>query len=139
MKYVMTEQVNRKGMELIPETDAVYVAHDPDPGHYREEMKDADALIVRAAPAGIVSRAVMEAAPSLKVIGRTGVGFDSVDVQAAADLGIPVIVTPGANNRSVAEHTLCMMLALSKNLIEAQLEAAKGNWAIRDCGKYFEL
>ena len=139
MKYVITETLNHKGMELMQPGDTVFVAHDPDPRHYEEELRTADAFIVRAAPAGIVSREVMEAAPSLKVVGRTGVGFDSVDVQAAADLGIPVVITPGANNRSVAEHTLCMMLALSKNLIEAQLEAAKGNWGIRDAGKQFEL
>ena len=64
-------------------------------------MKDADALIVRAAPAKIVNKAVMEAAPRLKVIGRTGVGYDSVDVDAATELGIPVVNTPGANNRAL--------------------------------------
>lgn len=138
MKYVMTEAVVSEGMELLGEAD-VYVAHDANPANYKEEMRDADALIVRAAPAGIVSRQVMEDAASLKVIGRTGVGYDSVDVQAATALGIPVVITPGANNRAVAEHSLTMMLALSKNLVEAQVETAAGNWAIRDAHKQFEL
>ena len=71
---------------------AVYVAHDANPANYTEKMKDADALIVRAAPAKTVNRQVMEAAPNLKVIGRTGVGYDSVDVEAATELGIPVVV-----------------------------------------------
>ena len=66
-------------------------------------------------------------------------GYDSVDVAAATALGIPVVITPGANNRAVAEHTLTMMLALSKNLVEAQVETAKGNWAVRDAHKQFEL
>ena len=62
-----------------------------------------------------------------------------MDVEAATELGIPVVITPGANNRAVAEHSLTMMLALSKNLVEAQVESAKGNWAIRDAHKQFEL
>ena len=102
-------------------------------------MSYTEELIVRAAPAKIVNKAVMEAAPQLKVIGRTGVGYDSVDVDAATELGIPVVITPGANNRAVAEHSLTLMLALSKNLVEAQVEASKGNWAIRDAHKQFEL
>ena len=124
MKYVMTEAVAPEGMALLDQSEKVYVAHDANPANYTEEMKDADALIVRAAPAKIVNKAVMEAAPRLKVIGRTGVGYDSVDVDAATELGIPVVITPGANNRAVAEHSLTLMLALSKNLVEAQVEAS---------------
>ena len=77
MKYVMTEAVAPEGMALLDQSEKVYVAHDANPANYTEEMKDADALIVRAAPAKIVNKAVMEAAPRLKVIGRTGVGYDS--------------------------------------------------------------
>lgn len=139
MKYVMTEAVCAQGMALLDGGETIYVAHDANPANYKEEMADADALIVRAAPAKIVNREVMEAAPGLKVIGRTGVGYDSVDVEVATQLGIPVIITPGANNRAVAEHSLTMMLALSKNLVEAQVETAKGNWGIRDAHKQFEL
>lgn len=135
----MTEAVAAEGMALLGDQETIYVAHDANPANYKEEMKDADALIVRAAPAKIVSRQVMEDAGNLKVIGRTGVGYDSVDVQAATELGIPVVITPGANNRAVAEHSLTLMLALSKNLVEAQVETAKGNWAIRDAHKQFEL
>ena len=92
MKYVMTEAVAPEGMALLDQSEKVYVAHDANPANYTEEMKDADALIVRAAPAKIVNKAVMEAAPRLKVIGRTGVGYDSVDVDAATELGIPVVM-----------------------------------------------
>lgn len=139
MKYVMTEAVCREGMELLEDGQQIFVAHDADPMNYIKEMSNADALIVRAAPAGIVNREVMEHAKKLKVIGRTGVGFDSVDVEEATKRGIPVVITPGANNRAVAEHALAMMLALSKNLVEAQIETAKGNWGIRDAHKQFEL
>ena len=81
MKYVMTEAVVQEGMALLDQEDTVYVAHDANPANYTEEMKDADALIVRAAPAKIVNRQVMEDAPNMKVIGRTGVGYDRVDVE----------------------------------------------------------
>lgn len=135
MKYVMTEAVAPEGMALLDQSEKVYVAHDANPANYTEEMKDADALIVRAAPAKIVNKAVMEAAPRLKVIGRTGVGYDSVDVDAATELGIPVVITPGANNRAVAEHSLTLMLALSKNLVEAQVEASNSNMVTNEKNK----
>lgn len=139
MKFVMTEAVAKEGMNLLNNGEEIYVAHDTNPLNYLDEMQEADALIVRAAPANVISREVMEKSPNLKVIGRTGVGYDSVDVDAATELGIPVVITPGANNRAVAEHSLTLMLALSKNLVEAQAETAKGNWAIRDAHKQFEL
>lgn len=139
MKYVMTEAVAPEGMALLDQKETIYIAHDANPANYEDEMKEADVLIVRAAPAKIVNRQVMEKAANLKVIGRTGVGYDSVDVKAATELGIPVVITPGANNRAVAEHSLTMMLAIAKNLVEAQVETTKGNWEIRDAHKQFEL
>lgn len=138
-KYVMTEAVCKEGMELLKPEDQVFIAHDANPVNYIEEMAETDVLIVRAAPAKVVNKEVLKQALHLKVIGRTGVGYDSVDVNEAAKLGIPVVITPGANNRAVAEHTLTLMLALSKNLVEAQVETAKGNWEIRDAHKQFEL
>ena len=99
-------------------------------------MQDADALIVRIAKC---DGHAIEHSPNLKVIGRTGVGYDTVDVKKATELGIPVVITPGANNRSVAEHAVAMMFALSKNLVQAQNEMCAGNWEIRGAGKAFEL
>lgn len=138
MKYTMTEALCEEGMALL-EGEEIFAAHDPEPSHYPGEMENTDALIVRAAPSKAVNEAVLKAAPRLKVIGRTGVGYDSVDVGAATKAGIPVVITPGANNRAVAEHVLAMMFALSKNLVEGHMETAKGNWKIRDAHKAFEL
>lgn len=136
----MTQAVCPEGLELLKErtngTAAVYVANDGDPNHYLEEMRDADALIVRIAAC---DAHVIENSPGLKVIGRTGVGYDSVDVKKATELGIPVVITPGANNRSVAEHAVAMMFALAKNLVEGQQELCRGNWEIRGAKKAFEL
>ena len=136
MKFVMTQAVCPEGMQLLDGIADVYVADNQDPNNYLDEMKDADALIVRIAKC---DANVIENSPKLKVIGRTGVGYDSVDVKKATELGIPVVITPGANNRSVAEHAVAMIFALSKNLIEAQNEMCKGNWEIRGAKKAFEL
>ena len=132
----MTQAVCPEGMELLKGKADIYVADNPDPNNYLEAMKDADALVVRIAKC---DGNAIDHSPNLKVIGRPGVGYDTVDVKRANERGIPVIITPGANNRSVAEHAVAMMFALSKNLYEAQAETCKGNWEIRGAKKAFEL
>ena len=136
MKFVMTQAVCPEGLQMLDGVADVYVADNQDPNNYLDEMKDADALIVRIAKC---DGHAIENSPNLKVIGRTGVAYDSVDVKTATAHGIPVVITPGANNRSVAEHAVAMMFALSKNLVEAQQEMCKGNWEIRGAKKAFEL
>ena len=117
MKFVMTQSLCAEGLALLDQAHVDYIsADDGDPNHYPKLMQDADALIVRI---GKCDAAALACCPQLKVIGRPGIGYDSVDVTQATKLGIPVVVTPGANGRSVAEHTVAMMLSLSKNLVEA--------------------
>lgn len=136
MKFVMTQAVCPEGMKMLEGKADIYVADNQDPNNYLNEMREADALIVRIAKC---DGHVIENSPNLKVIGRTGVGYDTVDVKTASAHGIPVVITPGANNRSVAEHAVAMMFALSKNLIEGQTELCAGNWEIRGAKKAFEL
>jgi len=139
MKYTLTEALGPEGMALLEEkADEIFVAHDAHPHNYMEQLSDTDAYIVRVADKLAIDKKVMEL-PKLKVIGRTGIGYDSVDVEAATAAGIPVVITPGANNRSVAEHAIALMLALSKNMVEADTEQRKGNWKIRDAKKAFEV
>lgn len=139
MKFTMTQAICPEGMEylkkLCPGVN-ICVADNPDPNNYPGEMADTDALIVRVAKC---DGHAIENSPNLKVIGRTGVGYDSVDVKTATRLGIPVVITPGANSRSVAEHAIAMMLALSKSLYEYQTEMIQGNWEIRNARKAFEF
>lgn len=134
----MTEAICPEGMALL-EGHEIFVAHDARPHNYLDQLKDSDAFIVRVADKGAVDRQTLESSPALKVVGRTGIGYDSVDVEAATALGIPVVITPGANNRSVAEHVVTLMLALSKNLVEGHVEQCRGNWKIRDAKKAFEV
>lgn len=137
LKFVMTQAVCPEGLALLDGIADIYVADDQDPNNYLDQMQDADALIVRIAKCD--GNAILHS-PNLKVIGRTGVGYDSVDVKKATELGIPVVITPGANNHSVAEHAMGMMFAIAKNFVEGQAETAKGNFSqVRGNKKAFEL
>lgn len=79
-----------------------------------EDMKVAVGAIVRAAY--VVDKAAMDAMPVLKVIARTGVGYDLVDISEADARGIPVLITPGSNTNAVAEGVMAHALHLSKRL-----------------------
>jgi D-3-phosphoglycerate dehydrogenase len=74
------------------------------------------------------TRRVLAAHPQLRVIARAGVGYDAVDVAAATERGIPVVITPGTNQDSVAEHTFALILALAKNLIPHHHGTRTGKW-----------
>lgn len=91
-------------------------------------------LLVQTGAKGIVSRmgridaGVMDAAPQLRVISKHGVGVDNIDVAAAAERGIPVLVATGANAVSVAEHTIALMLASVKRLLPLDTGLRAGRW-----------
>ena len=139
MKVTMTEALGPEGMALLEgKADKIFVAHDSHPHNYIDELEDTDIFVVRVADKLAIDKRVMEC-KSLKVIARPGIGYDSVDVDAATAAGIPVVITPGANNRSVAEHVIALMMAMSKNLVEGHIEQCKGNWKIRDAKKAFEV
>lgn len=81
-----------------------------------EEIAEVDAIILRIFP---VSRELMEKAKNLKVIAKHGVGYNTVDIEAAKELDIRVIYTPTANTNSVAELILALMLNISRNITTA--------------------
>ena len=93
------------------------------------EIAPAIALVVRGQVQ--ITAALMDAAPNLKVIGRTGVGYDTVDIDAATARGIAVVYTPGAGARAVAEAAFAFMLALCKMIAHWDHETKKGNWQAR--------
>ncbi|MGD9224959.1 MAG: NAD(P)-dependent oxidoreductase [Desulfobacterales bacterium] len=92
-------------------------------------LRGAVGLILRGD--GIGSKQVIETATDLKVIGRSGVGYDNVDIQVANARKIPVIITPGANSQAVAEAALTFMLALCKKIIHWDAQLKQGNWRSR--------
>ncbi|GEK79079.1 phosphoglycerate dehydrogenase [Agrococcus baldri] len=71
---------------------------------------------------------VLRAAPELRVIARTGVGFDAIDVAVATELGIAVCNAPGVNRQSVAEHTFALMLAHARRLGAVLASTRAGRW-----------
>jgi D-3-phosphoglycerate dehydrogenase len=74
------------------------------------------------------TRAVIENSPQLKVISRTGVGFDAVDLAACDERGVVVTTTPGVNHHSVAEHTLAMLLAVARGWPDNDQRVREGRW-----------
>jgi D-3-phosphoglycerate dehydrogenase len=105
---------------FLPE-GALFVA-DPSAG----DLAVAEGAIVRAA--FDVDRPLLDRMPRLRVVARTGVGVERVDVAAAAERGIAVAVTPGSNSRAVAEGAFAMVCSLVKRLGESNAFVASGNW-----------
>ena len=95
-----------------------------------EELKkliaDADACVVRSGTQ--ITAEIIAAAKELKVIGRAGVGLDNVDLEAASKRGIVVINTPGGNTVSAAELAFCLIMALARNIPEANNSVKRGEW-----------
>ena len=79
-----------------------------------------------------VDRALFDAMPQLRVLARTGVGTELVDLDVARERSIPVVITPGSNTNAVAEGALAMMLHLTKNLAEMTELVRDGRWDQRD-------
>ncbi len=91
-----------------------------------------EAIAIAARATAVVDAATIDAAPNLKVIGRSGVGVDLVDLDAATARGIPVVITPNAGTRPVAEGALALLLHLTKRLGRLTPLVRDGNWAERD-------
>lgn len=77
---------------------------------------------------------VLDRAPTLRAIARPGVGFDAIDVDAASRLGIAVLITRGANDESVADHTLALILAGLRRLVELDRRTRTGAWRPTEVG-----
>lgn len=102
-----------------------------------DRVEDADVLApalsgVWGAIAGgeAYSRAVLERADDLRVIVRCGVGYDAVDVDAASELGVAVVTTPGANDEAVADFTLAVMLACLRQVVQLDQSVRSGGWRL---------
>lgn len=88
-------------------------------------IRDADAVVAGSEP---YTPRVIEAAPKLRVIVRSGVGFDAVDLAACDQRGIPVCTTPGVNHHSVAEHTIAMLMAVARGFPKLDRKVRENRW-----------
>ena len=85
-----------------------------------------DGLAIRSATK--VTAKLLEKATRLKVIGRAGIGVDNVDIPAASAKGVVVMNTPFGNSITTAEHAIAMMLALARQIPEADQSTRAGKW-----------
>jgi len=126
MKVLVADKVSEEGISLLEEEFTVDIKL----GLCEEELisiiQDYDALLVRSETK--VTEAVINAADSLKVIGRAGVGVDNIDVSAATKKGIIVLNAPAGNTIAATEHTMAMMLALARNIPQAYLSMRDEQW-----------
>ena len=121
--------------KMDPKAAAIFrergIAVDEKPGLSPEELKaiakDYDGIAVRSSTK--IGAAVMDAAlPRLKVIGRAGIGVDTIDVPAASARGIVVMNTPFGNSITTAEHAIAMLFALAREIPQADQSTQAGKW-----------
>jgi len=97
------------------------------PDELNQNINSYDGLIVRSATK--VNKEVIENAKNLKVVGRAGAGVDNIDIKTAKQKNIIVMNTPGGNTNATAEHTLALLLSLSRKISKADITTHKGEWA----------
>jgi len=128
-RVLVSDKLSETAVQIFRDR-GVDVDYEPDLG------RDNDALLAAIAPydglairsATKVSRKLIAAAQNLKVIGRAGIGVDNVDIPAATSRGIVVMNTPHGNAVTTAEHALSLMMALARQIPEANASTHAGKW-----------
>lgn len=128
MKVLVSDNLGEIGIKLFEQEEGIDV--DVKTGLSPEELKsiigEYDALAIRSATK--VTEDLLQAATKLKVVGRAGIGLDNVDIPAATKRGIAVMNTPGGNVVTTAEHTIAMMMALTRNIPRGTSSLKAGRW-----------
>ena len=122
-RVLIREPIAEAGIEFLRERFEVDV--EPN-GDLAERIGGYDAIVIRSATK--LTADVLERADRLKVIGRAGVGVDNVDVEEATRRGIVVANAPESTVVSAAEHTIGLLLALSRNIPQAHAALKQGRW-----------
>ncbi len=127
-RILISDKLEKEGLDILTADPGFQV--DCKFGITAEELKktikDYDALIVRSGTQ--VTAQVIAAAVKLKIIGRAGVGLDNVDLAAATKKGVVAMNTPAGNTTSTAEHTMSLIMALSRNIPQAAASLKSGKW-----------
>jgi D-3-phosphoglycerate dehydrogenase len=122
-KILLVEHIHPAGEALL-ESGAQIVQPQPQNAvGILDIIGDCDGLVVRNTK---ITRQILEAAPRLRVIGRHGVGYDTIDTAAATEMRIPVVYTPAANTESVAEIALGFIICLGRKLLRAHMAMQSG-------------
>ena len=127
-RVLVADRLSSKGVEILKGQERItcYVEANISPGELRATIGEYDGIIVRSKTA--LTADIINASERLKVIGRAGIGIDNIDVQAATRRGILVMNTPTENAVAAAEHTIAMMLAVSRNIPQANTSTKSGKW-----------
>ncbi len=129
-KVLIVQPIAEEGVKLLQDQGyTVKQLADASIDNLKKEVVDSDAILIRT---GEISREVIAAAKNLKVIARHGAGVDNIDLKSATEHGVQVTNTPIANNISVAEHTIGLMVALAKQIRKADLALREGRFEVRN-------
>jgi len=132
MKVLVAAPLHEKAIEVLKNAglEVVYEEY-PDQDRLKGLVKDVSGIIVRSKPK--VTKEIIDAAPSLKVIARAGVGLDNVDVEYAKSKGIEVVNAPTASSRSVAELAVALMFNIARKVAFADRKIREGAWPKKQC------
>lgn len=126
-RVLITDRVDPVCIDML---QAQGIDADLQTGKSAEELKElaqsANGWIIRSGTQ--ISGELIQAAEQLQVIGRAGVGVDNIDLEAATRRGILVINAPDGNTISTAEHTCAMLMALTRNIPQANASMVQGKW-----------
>lgn len=128
-RVFVADPIHEDAVEMLRQKTEVVLGYGPNASSLHAEMDGMEAILLRNS---ILTADEIESAPALRVIARHGVGVDNVAVETASIRGLPVVVTPKANLRSVAEHVFCMALAVSRNLVRSDRTVRAGGFRQRD-------
>jgi D-3-phosphoglycerate dehydrogenase len=128
LKVLVTDAIDQEGLKPLaahPQVDLRYELA-PKPEALEKLLSGVGAWLVRSETK--VTADWIAKARDLRLIGRAGVGVDNIDLNAATRSGIAVINAPAANTIAACEHTFGLMLALSRNISQADADVQKGEW-----------
>ena len=125
-KVLITDKINDLAVKIVARVADVDNLPTMDEDKLCEIIGEYDALLVRSQTK--VTKKIIEAGKNLKIIGRAGVGVDNIDVNAATEKGIIVVNSPDGNTHAAAEHTIALMMAMSRNIPVADASVKKGLW-----------
>src|SRR5437660_10714460 len=129
---VVGAPLHHAAVSILERECRVILTEDPTEEAMIKTAAEAQGILFRGRPRS--SASLMEACKRLKVVGRHGVGLDSVDIPAATRLGIAVVHAPGSNSQAVAEHALMLMLACTKRIVTVDKQTRAGDWSARGHG-----